>query len=71
MYNVGDIFLGDDLRARITGCRKVKLLLKDGRITALSRVFHIPELARNLISISKMNDIGLHVMFERETYKMV
>ena len=32
---------------------------------------HIPALARNLISISKMDDVGVKTMFEKDTCKMV
>jgi hypothetical protein len=48
-----------------------KLLLKDGRIITLLGVQHIPDLTRNLISVSKMSDVGVHTLFEKETCKMV
>jgi hypothetical protein len=70
-YNGGDVFLGDDSTTKIIGHGRVKLLLKDGRIRTLLGVFHIPKLARNLISISKMSDAGVHTIFEKETCKMV
>jgi hypothetical protein len=41
------------------------------RIIILPMVSHILELARNLISVSKMSDVGVHTVFENETYKMV
>jgi hypothetical protein len=34
-YNGGDLFLGYDSIAKIMGCGRVKLLLKDGRIITL------------------------------------
>ena len=46
---VGDVFLGDDRKARIIVCRKVKLKLQGGRARTLLGVLHIPTLARNLI----------------------
>jgi hypothetical protein len=46
-------------------------MLKDGRIRTLPRVLHILELARNLIFISNMSDAGVHIVFEKETCKMV
>jgi hypothetical protein len=70
-YNGGDVLLGDDSISRIVGCRRVKLLLKNGRIRTLPRVLHFPELDRNLISISKMSDIGVQSVFEKETYKTI
>jgi hypothetical protein len=42
-----------------------------GRIRTLPSVLHIPGLARNLISVSKMDDAGIKTIFEKETYRMV
>jgi hypothetical protein len=47
------------------------LRLIDGRIRTLLGVLHIPRLARNLISVSKMDDAGVKTIFEKETCKMV
>ena len=41
-YDGGDVFLGDDKKARIIGCRKVKLKLQGGKVRTLSGVLHIP-----------------------------
>ena len=70
-YDGGDVFLGDDRKARIIGHGKVKLKLQSGRVRTLPGVLHIPALAKNLISISKMDDAGVKTMFEKNTYKMV
>jgi hypothetical protein len=55
-YYRGNVFLGDDSTTRIIGRGKVKLKLIDGRIRTLPGVLHILGLARNLISVSKMDD---------------
>jgi hypothetical protein len=34
-------------------------------------VLHIPGLERNLISVSKMSDAGVHTLFQKDTCKMV
>ena len=70
-YNGGDVLLGDDSIRKIKGCGRVKLLPKDGRIKTLPSVFYIPNLAKNLISISKMSNAGVHVVFENDKCKMV
>ena len=70
-YDGGDVFLGDDRKARIVGRGKVKLKLQGGRVTTLPGVLHILALARNLISISKLDDVGVKTVFEKETCKMV
>jgi hypothetical protein len=68
---VGDVFLGDDSTTKIVRRGKVKLKLMDGRIRTLLDVLHIPGLDRNLISISKMDDVGVKTMFEKETCSLV
>eukprot|EP00253_Pinus_taeda_P020245 PITA_20245 len=70
-YDGGDVFLGDDRKARIIGRGKVKLKLQGGRVRTLPGVLHIPELARNLISVSKLDDAGVKTVFEKDTCKMV
>ena len=59
------------MKARIIGRGKVKLNLQGGRVRTLPCVLHIPALARNLISVSKMDDVGVKTLFEKYTYKMV
>eukprot|EP00253_Pinus_taeda_P033236 PITA_33236 len=70
-YDGGDVFLGDDSKAIIVGRRKVKLKLQGGRIRTILGVLHIPTLARNMISISKMDDAGVKTVFEKDTCKLV
>eukprot|EP00253_Pinus_taeda_P031916 PITA_31916 len=70
-YDGGDVFLGDDRKARVIGRRKVKLKLQDGRVRTLPGVLHIPALARNLISVSKLDDAGVKTVFEKDTCKRV
>jgi hypothetical protein len=43
----------------------------DGRIMTLPIVMHIPGLARKLIFVSKMDDVGVKIVFEKETCRMV
>jgi len=61
----------DDRKARIIGRGKVKLKLQGGRVRTLLGVLHIRALARNLISISKLDDTGVKTAFEKDTCKMV
>eukprot|EP00253_Pinus_taeda_P031108 PITA_31108 len=67
----GDVFLGYDRKARIVGCGKVKLKLQGGRVRTLLGVLHIPALAKNLISVSKLDDKGVKIVFDTDTCKMV
>eukprot|EP00253_Pinus_taeda_P031417 PITA_31417 len=70
-YDGGDVFLGDDRKARIIGRGKVKLKLQGGRVRTLPGVLHIPALPRNLISVRKLDDAGVKTVFEKDTCKMV
>jgi hypothetical protein len=65
-YDGGDVFLGDESIAKIMGHRRVKLFLKDGSIRALLRVLHVPDLARSLIIVSKLDDTCEILYWERE-----
>jgi hypothetical protein len=42
-----------------------------GRIRTLPGVFHILGLAKNLIYVSKMDDVEVKIVFEKETCRMV
>jgi hypothetical protein len=70
-YDGDNVFLGNDLTTRIIGWGKVKLSLIYGRIRTLPSFLHISILARNLISVGKMDDAEVKTIFEKETYKMV
>ena len=43
----------------------------DERIRTLPSVLHILVMAKNLIHVSKMDDVGVKIMFEKETCRMV
>ena len=70
-YEGGDVFLGDELTTKIVKRRTFQLILQDGRSRTLPSVLHILGLARNLISISKMSDVGVHTLFQKDTCKML
>eukprot|EP00253_Pinus_taeda_P027759 PITA_27759 len=70
-YDGGDVFLGDDRKARIIGRGKVNLKLKGERVRKLPGVLHIPALAKNSISVSKLDDASVKIVFEKDIYKMV
>jgi hypothetical protein len=49
----------------------VKLLLKDGRIRTLPRVMHFPKLSMSLISVRKLDDVGVDTVFGKGSCKRV
>jgi hypothetical protein len=69
-YEGGYVFLGDESTTKIMGHGRVKLL-KDGRIRTIPGVFHIPKLARSLISVSKLDDASVDTILGKRTYKRV
>jgi hypothetical protein len=64
-YN-GNVFLGDDSPKKITEHGRVKFLLNDGMIKTLLSVLHIPSLSKNIIFVSKMDDVGVKIVFEKD-----
>jgi hypothetical protein len=69
-YDGGNVFLGNDSTTIIIRRGNFKLRLIDGRIRTLLGVLHIPGMARNLISISKMEDVGVKTIFEKGSCRM-
>jgi hypothetical protein len=68
-YNEGEFILGDYSTTKITRHRKVWLLLKGGQVRTLIGV--LQGLSRNLISMSKMGNVGVQTIFEKDTCKMI
>ena len=63
--------MGDDSPTSIIGRGRVKLKLKDGRIRNLPGVLHIQNLARNLISVEKIDVAGVKTVCGDGDSKMV
>jgi hypothetical protein len=70
-YDGGDVFLGDESTTKIMGSGRVKMLLKYGRIRILPEVLHIPDLARSLIYVSKLDDAGVDTLLGKGTCNML
>ena len=68
-YN-GNVFQGDDSPNKIIGHGRVKLFLNDGRIKTFPDVLHILDLARNLISVNKISNAGVHTVIEKIDAKL-
>ena len=63
--------MGYDSPTSIIGHGRVNLKLKDGRIRTLPGVLHIPNLARNSISVRKMDVAGVNTVCGDGGCKMV
>ena len=66
-YDGGDVFLGDDRKARIVHHGKVKLKLQGGRIITLLGVLYIPSLTKNIIFVRNIDDASVRTVFEKDT----
>jgi hypothetical protein len=65
------VFLGDESKTKIVGKGRVQLILSNGRKRTLPSVLQILGLERNLISINKMIDDGVHTLFHKDSCKIV
>lgn len=63
--------LGDDSHLDIVGHGKVRIKFPCGRIKRIRGVLHILILAQNLLSMRKLIDVGVQVVFSNTRYKMV
>ena len=55
------MYLGDNSVLDIVGHGSIHVKFFNGRIRRFYGVLHIPGLTRNLLSISKLIDVGVHV----------
>lgn len=70
-FNGGKVYLGDNSFLDIVGHGNVHVKLSNGRTRTFDGVLHILGLARNMLSISKLIDVGVHVQFSEAGMKMV
>ena len=64
-----EIFLGDDRAIKALGEGKVRLEFHDGsnvRAMGLYNVLYVPDIAKNLVSVSTMTQKGAEVLFEND-----
>ena len=60
-FDGGKVYLGDNSILDIVGHGSIRVKFSDGRIRRFDGVLHILELVRNLLSIDKLIDAGVHV----------
>jgi hypothetical protein len=70
-YNGGVVYLGDESPLGIVGHGRVLIRFHNGRVKGIIRFFHIMGLLWNLLSIRKLNDVGVHVVFSKKRCYMV
>ena len=60
-FNGGKVYLGDNSVLDIVGHGSIRVKFFDGRVRRFDGVLHIPGLARNLLFVGKLIDVGVHV----------
>ena len=58
-FDGGKVYLGHNSHLNIVGHGRVKIRFHDGRVKGIDGVLHIPGLARNLLLVSKLGDVGV------------
>ena len=58
-----EIILGDDMKYPVKGVGNISLKLNQGNMIHLQDVLYVPDLKKNLVSISAMEDKGYKVTF--------
>ncbi|GMI64410.1 hypothetical protein HRI_000110300 [Hibiscus trionum] len=71
--NSGSVYLGDDRCCNIVGIGEFKIKVYDGTVRTLCDVGHIPDLKKNLVSLSTLHKNGLipKADEDRETIRIV
>ena len=59
--NGAQIYLGDDRSDQIKRCSKIYVILPNGNVRYIHNVMYVPEVTKNLISVSMITDQDLKV----------
>ena len=66
----GKVYLTDSTALDVMGMGDVQILLLNGSIWLLEKVWHITDLRRNLISVEQLDDEGHAILFVGGTWKV-
>ena len=67
----GTIKVGDAYELEISGIGDIKLVLHNGTEFMLQNVRHVPQIAKSLISVGQLDDMGYHTTFGAQKWKIV
>jgi hypothetical protein len=68
LEKLGYVETKDDTAHPIAHIRNVPLAMQDGKMKYLSNVLHVPNIAKNLVSVGQMIEQGLQVRFNPDGY---
>ena len=69
-FDGGKVYLVDNSHLNIIGHHRFKIRFPDYRVKEIDGVLHIPGLARNLLSASKLGDVRVQFVFSSDGCKM-
>jgi hypothetical protein len=67
---LGTVHFGDDLVARIEGRGTVVFMCKNGESLSFDRVYFIPRLTTNIVSVGQLNEIGYKIDIDTDMMKI-
>ena len=70
-FEGGKVLMGNNASCKVIGIGSVRLKMSDGIIRELDNVRHIPELKRNLISLSMLDKAGCCIRLESSSLKVI
>ena len=66
----GKVYLVDGSALDVVGLGDIRILLSNGSVWLLEKVWHIPNLRRNLISVGQLDDKGHAILFVGGTWNV-
>ena len=63
----GFVMLANNVGCKVVGIGTIKVKMLDGTVMNMGKVRHVPELGRNLISLSGLESLGMDI---RQTEKL-
>lgn len=60
------VYLGDDNTQHATGYGNVDIILPNGTHTIVTHVYYVPGITKNIISVSELTILGMHVTFTHD-----
>jgi hypothetical protein len=70
MMVLSTVHFGDDSVARIRGCETVVFVCKNGESRSFDRVYFIPHLTTNIVSIGQLDEIGYKIDIDTGVMKI-
>jgi len=67
LFNKEFLYLGDNSSCQIMGFGTIEIMLPKGEIKQIDKVLYVPQLKKNLISVSQATDAGYTFIFSPQS----